>query len=164
MGSVPEGSLRAMADEAGAASRAGAPEDYLVALWRAIGVFRVAALVYAVLTVAQNFPDYRSRVGGWVVLSVMALWTAYTVLRFPPAAPPAPWRRRALPLIADLCVTAACVLATDWVGSAPRLLAGESPIAVMGMGVPVLAWASAYGRRSGLFAGAVIGLCDVLIH
>jgi signal transduction histidine kinase len=61
-------------------------------------------------------------------------------------------------------VTAACVLATHWVESAPRLVAGESPIAVMWMGGPVLVWAVAYGRRAGLFAGAAIGLCNLLIH
>lgn len=144
------------------ALRADAPEDYLVALWRSIAVFRVAALAYALLAVAQNFPDYRRPFGGWVVLGVMAAWTAFTVARFPP--PPEPPRRRALPLAADLCVTAGCVLATDWVEWAPRLATGESPIAVMWMGGPVLAWAAAYGRRAGLFAGAVIGLCDVLIH
>jgi signal transduction histidine kinase len=127
-----------------------------------VAVFRVTALGYAALTVAQNFTGYRHPVGGWAVLAVMAVWTVFTVLRFPP--PPAPPRARALPLAADLCVTAGCVLATHWVESAPRLLAGESPIAVMWMGGPVLVWAVAYGRRGGLFAGAAIGLCDFLIH
>ena len=144
------------------AEDAGVPEDYLVALWRTIAVFRVAALVYAALTVSQNFPEYRHPLGGWIVLGVMAGWTGYTVLRFPP--PPEPAGARAVPLIADLCVTAGCVLATHWVESAPRLLTGESPIAVMWMGGPVLVWAVAYGRRAGLCAGAVIGLCNFLIH
>ena len=154
---------------AGAAAGAGAGspednEDYLVALWRAVDVFRVAALAYAALTVAQNFPEYRHPFGGWIVLGVMTAWTIYTLIRFPPPNPPAPARMRAIPLTADLCVTAACVLATRWIESAPRLVAGESPITVMWMGGPVLVWAVAYGRRAGLFAGAVIGLCNLLIH
>lgn len=151
----------------GAGAGAGAPEDnedYLVALWRTVAIFRVAALAYAALTVSQNFPAYRHPFGGWVVLGVMAAWTLYTVARFPPPNPPAAARARTIPLVADLCVTAGCVLATHWVESAPRLLVGESPIAVMWMGGPVLAWAVAYGRRAGLFAGAVIGLCNFLIH
>ena len=157
---------------------AGAPEDYQGALWRAVAVFRVAALAYAALTVAQNFTEYRHPLGGWIVLGAMAAWTAYTVARFPPPNPPpnppakasagagvsVSVSARAIPLAADLCVTAACVLATHWVESAPRLLVGESPIAVMWMGGPVLVWAVAYGRRAGLFAGAVIGLCNLLIH
>jgi signal transduction histidine kinase len=145
-----------------AAAGGGAPEDYLVALWRAVAVFRVTALGYAALTVAQNFTGYRHPVGGWVVLAVMAAWTAFTVLRFPP--PAAPPRARTLPLVADLCVTAGCVLATHWVEWPQRLVTGQSPIAVMWMGGPVLVWAVAYGRRAGLCAGAVIGLCDFLIH
>ena len=155
-----------MAEDAGAA-RPGAPaaeEDYLGAVWRAVAVFRVAALAYAALTVSRNVSGYRYPLGGWVVLGVMAAWTVFTVVRFPPPPPPAAPRSRALPLAADLCITAGCVLATHWVESAPRLVTGESPIAVMWMGGPVLAWAVAYGRRAGLFAGAVIGLCDFLIH
>ena len=47
---------------------AGVPEDYLGALWRAVAVFRVAALAYSVLTVIQNFPGYRHPVGGWMIV------------------------------------------------------------------------------------------------
>ena len=146
------------------AEDAGVPEDYLVALWRAVAVFRVAALAYAALTVSQNFTGYRHPLGGWIVLGVMAAWTAYTVARFPPPATPTPASARTVPLVADLCVTAGCVLATHWVESAARLVAGEPPITVMWLGGPVLAWAVAYGRRGGLFAGAVIALCNFLIH
>jgi hypothetical protein len=53
-----------MARDAGAGA-GGAPEDFIVALWRAVAVFRVAALGYAILTVAQNFTAYRHPVGGW---------------------------------------------------------------------------------------------------
>lgn len=135
--------------------------DYLVPLWRAVAVFRVAALAYAALTVSEDFTHYPHPLGGWIVLGVMAGWTLYTVAAFPPSGPP---RRRAVRLGADLCVTAGCVLATHWVESAARLVTGEPPIAVMWMGGPVLVWAVAYGRRCGLFAGAVIGLCNLLIH
>lgn len=144
------------------AEDAGVPEDFLVALWRAVAVFRVAALAYSALTVSQNFAGYRHPLGGWIVLGVMAAWTAYTVVRFPPPAMPAV--ARAVPLVADLCVTAGCVLAAGWVESAARLAAGESPITVLWLGGPVLVWAVAYGRRGGLCAGAVIALYNFLIH
>ena len=151
-----------MAQQADGGGDADGPEDYLVALWRAVAVFRVAALGYAALSVAENFTAYRHPVGGWVVLAVMAAWTVFAVVRFPPPLEPA--RTRTLLLSTDLCITAGCVLATHWVESAARLAAGESPIAVMWMGGPVLVWAVAHGRRAGLLSGAAIGLCNFLIH
>lgn len=150
-----------MAEEADGA-RVRDPEDFLVALWRAVAVFRVAALGYAALTVAENFTAYRHPAGGWAVLAVMAGWTVFAVARFPPPLEPA--RTSTLLPSADLCVTAACVLATHWVESPARLASGESPIAVMWMGGPVLVWSVAHGRRAGLLSGAAIGLCDFLIH
>jgi signal transduction histidine kinase len=119
----------------------------------------MAALGYAAITVSQNFLRYRHPAGGWAVLAVMTIWTAYTVLRFPPSP-----RRRTPLLIADLCITAGCVLATMWAEQSTRLVEGEAPIAVMWMGGAVLAWAVAFGRRGGLFAGAVIGLCNLAVH
>jgi len=135
------------------------PANHLMPLWRAVAIFRMAALGYAAITVSQNFLRYRHPAGGWAVLAVMTVWTAYTVVRFPPA----PRRRTAL-LIADLCITAGCVLATLWAEQSTRLVQGEAPIAVMWMGGAVLAWAVAFGRRGGLFAGAVIGLCNLAVH
>ena len=142
--------------EAGAESAAA---DHLMPLWRAIAIFRMAALGYAAVAVSQDFTRYRHPAGGWALLAVMAAWTAFAVVRFPPA----PRRRTAL-LVADLCITAGCVLATLWVEHSAALVKGAAPIAVMWMGACVLAWAVALGRRGGLFAGAVIGLCNVAVH
>jgi signal transduction histidine kinase len=138
---------------------AAAPVDHLMPLWRAIAVFRMAALGYAAIAVSQDFTRYRHPAGGWALLAVMTVWTAFAVVRFPPA----PRRRTAL-LVADLCVAAGCVLATLWVERSAALVDGAAPIAVMWMGGCVLAWAVAFGRRGGLFAGAVIGLCNVAAH
>lgn len=140
-------------------SEAATPANYLMPLWRAIAVFRIAALGYAAITVSQNFTGYRHPAGGWAVLTLMTAWTGFTVLRFPPEPR---WRLRLL--IVDLCVTAVCVLASIWGEESTRLVAGEAPIAVMWMGGAVLAWAVAYGRRGGFFAGAVIALCNVAVH
>ena len=135
------------------------PSELLLPLWRAVAVFRMAALGYAAITVSQDFLHYRHPLLGWVVFAVMATWTAYAVLRFPPEA-----RHRVSLLVTDLCLTAACVLASIWVEDSRRLVAGEAPITVMWMGGCVLAWAVAFGRRGGLLAGAVIGLCNLALH
>ena len=148
-----------MSGSGGTWSESAAPDDQLMPLWRAVAIFRMAALGYAALTVSQNFARYRHPTGGWAVLAVMTAWTAFTVLRFPPEP-----RRRPTLLVTDLCITAGCVLATMWAEQSARLVEGEAPIAVMWMGACVLAWAVAYGRRGGLFAGAVIGLCNLAVH
>ena len=148
-----------MSGSGGTGFEQAAPADYLMSLWRAIAIFRMAALLYAAITVSEDFTHYRHPAGGWALLAVMAVWTAFTVVRFPPA----PRRRTAL-LVADLCIAAGCVLATLWVEQSAALIKGEAPIAVMWMGACVLAWAVAFGRRGGLFAGTVISLCNVAVH
>ena len=148
-----------MSGSGGTGFEQAAPADYLMSLWRAIAIFRMAALGYAAIAVSQDFTRYRHPAGGWALLAVMTVWTAFTVVRFPPAP-----RRRSALLVADLCIAARCVLATLWVEHSAALVNGAAPIAVMWMGACVLAWAVAFGRRGGLFAGAVIGLCNVAVH
>jgi signal transduction histidine kinase len=136
-------------------------EGYLVPLWRAIAVFRVASLVYAAVTVLQNFENYRHPSGGLFVLGVMTCWTAVAVYGFPPSP-----RLRWPALLADLAVAAACLLATMWVETPARLSQppGVPPLTVAWMAGAVLAWAVCGGRRAGLFAAVVISACDVVVH
>ena len=54
-------------------------EEFEVPLWRALAVFRIAALSYAAVRVAQNFRHYDHPVLSWVVIGVMAGWTALTI-------------------------------------------------------------------------------------
>jgi signal transduction histidine kinase len=146
-------------DDAYLAPRAGQTSpDYLMPLWRAVAVFRVAALIYAAITVSEGFSHYRHPEGGWIVLAVMTLWTIVALLRYPPDP-----RARLLP-IADLAVTGLCVISTAWIEVPSRLAAGAAPMAVMWMGAAVLVWAVAHGRRAGLCAGAVIAACNLAIH
>lgn len=148
-----------VADDAQRAPRTGrATPDYLMPLWRAVAVFRVAALVYAAITVSEDFPHYRHPAGGWAVLGVMTAWTVIAVLRYPPGP-----RARLLPMV-DLAVTGLCVVSTAWIETPTRLAAGAPPMAVMWMGAAVLVWAVAHGRRAGLFAGAAIAACNLAIH
>ncbi|WP_211244465.1 MacS family sensor histidine kinase [Actinospica robiniae] len=148
-----------MADDADRTPRTGrATPDYLMPLWRAVAVFRVAALVYAAITVSEDFPHYRHPVGGWIVLGVMTIWTVIAVLRYPPGP-----RARLLPAI-DLSLTGLCLISTAWIETPARLAAGAPPMTVMWMGAAVLVWAVAHGRRAGLFAGAAIAACNLAIH
>jgi Family of unknown function (DUF5931) len=79
-------------------------------LWRALTVYRLAAWAYATLLVARNFPQYAHPLAGWAVLAVMAGWSVATGYAY--ARPR--WRGWPL-LVADLLVTAACLMASPWV-------------------------------------------------
>jgi len=49
-------------------------------LRRAVDAFRVAALVYAAVLHAIAHDEYRRPWAGWIVLGVLAVWTAFLVL------------------------------------------------------------------------------------
>jgi len=127
-----------------------------VPLWRSIAVFRVAALGYAAILVAANFDDYAHPLGGWIILALMAAWTAVTTTRY--LRPPWPL------LGADLAVTLGCLIATRPVVGGEQLDHGTPIIPVAWLASPVLAWAVAGGRRTGLVAGAVVGVAVVIVR
>src|SRR6478672_4695866 len=82
-------------------------EVFEVTPWRALALFRVATLAYSVILTAHNFNNYPHPYAAWVVIVGMAVWTGITIAAYERA------RRRAWPmLLADLTVTAVCVLAT----------------------------------------------------
>lgn len=137
-------------------ARAGA-EAFEVPLWRALAVFRIAALGYATLLVALNFHTYAHPVLSWVVIAAMATWTATTIYGYGRAR----WRRWPL-LIADVAVTAACVLVSPAILGPSGLEQGIANIPVAWIASPVLAWAISGGRRRGTVAALLLGACDLI--
>jgi signal transduction histidine kinase len=130
-------------------------EAFEVPLWRALGVFRLAALGYATLLVANNFRHYAHPLLGWVVVAIMAAWSAATIYGYPRP------RRRGWPLlIADLVVTAACVVVSPWVLGASGLRQGFATLPAAWIAGPVLAWAISGGRRRGAVAAVLLAICD----
>lgn len=129
------------------------------ALWRAVAVYRGLALGYAALVIAMNFDGYAHPAGGWAVLAVMAVWTAYAVAAFGDP------RRRGWPLpAADLAVAASCVLATAWVETPANIAAGRPTLPVSWVAAAVLSWAVAGGRRLGLTAALVLAAANLMVH
>lgn len=128
-------------------------------LWRAIAVFRIASLVYAAVLVVRNFPQYDHPVVGWVVLGIMAAWTAYTVYAFAD-----PGRRGWPLLIADLVVVTGCLLATSWVESAARIGAGVPTLTATWVAGPALSWAVSGGKRRGAIAALVLAVGDLVVR
>lgn len=126
--------------------------------WRAIAVYRVASLVYATVLMAQH-RGYEQPVAGWLVIGVMALWTAGASYAYSVPA------LRRWPLLAmDLLVTMACMLASPYVEGSMQSTTGTIPVPATWVAGPVLAWAVHAGRRAGAAAAAVVAGGDLWLR
>jgi signal transduction histidine kinase len=121
------------------------------ALWRALAVYRVAALLYAAGSMLAFTDTYRRPALGWWVLAGMAVWTALATWLYGDR------RRRGWPLLgADLGVTLAALLASVLVLEPERISAGDPTLTVSWAAAPVIAWAVHGGWPAGLAAGAAV--------
>src|SRR4051795_278861 len=126
-------------------------------LWRAVAVFRIAALVYAAALVVANHDHYARPGLGWLLLAVMAAWTAVMVAAGRrPDGPP-----RAL-LLADVAVAAGLVLATLAVETSQRIDQGSSTLPTAWVAGAVLACAVAGGWWAGGAAAIVVSVADLI--
>ncbi|GLX01526.1 DUF5931 domain-containing protein [Microtetraspora sp. NBRC 16547] len=124
--------------------------------WRAIAVYRVASLAYAALLLASA-GGYQRPILGWLILGVMALWTAGATFAYRIA------RGRALLLI-DLLVTMGCLLASPYAQGPEAGPAGVMPVTATWIGGPVLAWAVHGGRRAGIVAAVALSAADLWVR
>ena len=124
-------------------------------LWRALAVFRVAALAYALILIGHNAPSYRHPAAAWIVGAVMAAWTIVAIRLYR-----SPSRRRWPLLATDLVIMGGCLLVSvPIIGIGPIPSTRSLPgIAVAG---PVLAWAISTGRRGGAVAAILIAAADL---
>ncbi|GII53842.1 histidine kinase [Planotetraspora thailandica] len=124
--------------------------------WRAIAVFRIASVAYAVVLLARA-GGYAHPLAGWITIAVMAGWTAVTLVLYPST--------RAWPLLlTDLGLTAGCLLSTLLVQSWADTASGAMPVTATWVAGPVLAWAVALGRRAGAVAAAVMSAADLWVR
>ena len=139
--------------------RPGRDMGFQAPLWRAVAVYRIAALTYATILVVRNFSDYQRPALCWPVLAVMAGWTIFTTYAY---ADPA---RRTRPLfVADLLLTMAALAVSVVVVGRPGLEKGLPTLAVAWHVAPVLVWAVAGGRRAGIAAALAMGATDLLVR
>jgi signal transduction histidine kinase len=125
-------------------------------LWRAVGVFRIAALLYAAVLHVRVDQDYRRPWGGWAgwgVLAVLGLWTAYLVVRRD---------RRPAAMAVDLGLACLAVLATRLLDDPDRIAGGAQTLPSIYPAAAVLAFAIWRGWRAGLGAALVVALADLI--
>jgi signal transduction histidine kinase len=128
-------------------------------LWRALLVFRIAALGYAAVLMVNNFGSYAWPAGGWLIVGVMAVWTTVSSLAY--ARP----ERRGWPLLtADLAVAAGCLLASRWIVNPEGLGVGAPTLPMAWVASPVVAWAISGGRRRGAIAAILLSAADVVVR
>ena len=122
------------------------------ALWRAVGVFRGAALLYAVGSALAHAGGWAHPRTGVAVLVAMSGWTLATI-----AAYAVPARRTWLLLTLDLTLTVAAQVASVEVLSALAVQRGDPTLTVAWAAAPALAWAVRGGWPAGAAAAVVVG-------
>jgi len=121
--------------------------------WRAVDVYRVFTLGYAIVLFVPVRDEFRHPAGAWAVLGVMAAWTVWLALR----------RGRPTWLLwLDLALTAACVLSTALVDDPDRIARGAATLPSMWAAASVASLAVGRGWRAGLAAGLLLSLADVV--
>lgn len=130
-----------------------------VALWRAVTVYRFAALIYAAILMFNSYHTYTRPWLGWTVLGVMGAWSVFTAIAYTQKS-----RRHWPLLIADLVVTLACLLASQWVVPEASLRRGSATLPMAWVAAVVLCWAISGGRRRGVFAALAIGAADLWLR
>ena len=128
-------------------------------LWRAIAIYRLAALAYAAFLVVSNVSAYARPMLAWPVLAAMAAWTVLTTYAY---ADPA--RRRIPLLVTDQLITMGALTASVWVVGRSGLEAGLPTLAVAWHVAPVICWAVAGGRRRGIAAALAMGATDLAVR
>lgn len=117
-------------------------------LWRGLVVYRVVALVAAVVNLVRAFDAWARPALGIAIVVAMAVWTAVSSWRYLRTGDPAT-------AVADLVITALATASTLLVDTPERIAAGGAVITTVWSAGPVLALAVALGWRGGL-TGALV--------
>ncbi len=127
------------------------------ALWRAVAVYRLAALLYAAASMAAFSDTYARPALGWGVLAAMTAWTGTAAYLYSDR------RRRRWPLLVlDLLLTVGALLSSVAVMTEQSIVRGDPTLTVSWAAAPVMAWAVWAGWVGGAVAAVVVGTGAVL--
>lgn len=122
-------------------------------LWRAVEVFRVLALLYAVWSVWERYPQIARPLGAVAILAVLGIWTLFQTVRP---------RRTLGAYTAELVLACAAILGTRLVDHEWVILGGAKTIPSIWSSVSVVGLAVLLGWRGGLVAAVMVTICSVI--
>ena len=121
-------------------------------LWRAVVVFRVAALAYVAVLILAAYRTYQHPAGGLAALAAMAGWTALmTVANSTEAG------RRWPVVVADLAVCLTLTISSLWVQTHGQSHGGSTTLTTTWTAAPMLGAAIVGGPWGGAAAAAALG-------
>lgn len=123
------------------------------ALWRAVDIFRAGSVLYASAAYATRPADLGRPGLGWVLIALMAGWTAF-IWFFP--------RRPAWLVVGDLAVACLAVLASVLVDDRAQI-AATNTLPLTWPAAAVLAWALWRGAVGGVLAALAVGVADLVV-
>src|SRR5262245_3723597 len=88
-------------------------------LWRAVAVYRIGALSYAIFLTVRSYQTYVNPALGWAVIAGMAIWTGVAAWAYRD-----PRRRRWPLLVVDLSIAVAALYSTHFVVERELLVRG----------------------------------------
>jgi signal transduction histidine kinase len=126
-------------------------------LWRVVSMFRILSCAYAAMLTLHYARSYTHPLAGYVVIGVMAGWSALSILGYARRA------AVALPVLlgTDLAVALGCLLATRWIvpdGQNPEILP------MLWVASAALNWGVVGGSGAGALAAFTLSLGDVFVR
>ncbi|MFE7562758.1 MacS family sensor histidine kinase [Kitasatospora sp. NPDC057500] len=128
-------------------------------LWRAISLFRVLALCYALLRYFDSYLQFVHPVAGWIYLGALTLWTLASTRAFS-----GPHRCTWYVLATDLVLVVTGIVMSGMIDEASRISRGAPTLPTIWAAGTVLGFAGRGGWRWAAAAGSVIGVANILGH
>ncbi|QMU68532.1 MacS family sensor histidine kinase [Streptacidiphilus sp. P02-A3a] len=126
-------------------------------LWRAVSAFRLLTLLYAIGAYPHLSAHYTDRLGGWIYLGVLGVWTCATVRPFS-AKQRCGWGW----LYTDLAMSVAGILLTRVFDAHVWVAAGDPTLPTIRAAGAVLGFAVMGGWLPAAVAGLAVGLADIV--
>ncbi|CAM3600398.1 MacS family sensor histidine kinase [Kibdelosporangium persicum] len=127
--------------------------DATTPLWSSVAILRLVTFGFAVVAVFVHQDRYQRPQLAWIVLGLIAVWTAFTV-----SAYLMKFGRRVAVVWTDVAVTCALMYTSVWILS-PQQMEDIAPlITTVWASEPPIAAAVLNGRTAGVLAGVVVAI------